>query len=397
MAYDTAGNDRSGGEPAWVMHQMQASSKPHLPSHFNSENNNWNGTMDSTPYSGYPSNYWYPQSHTTGPYGNAYPPGTEVNGQPPYQLSAYPNGVYNPQQYSTNMLHPSNPFYCAEQMPPRQPHYHNQGCPERSAAQPAPPPYPVQHCQGGPGYHPGSYQHYGEGGPTMPQNPPYPGQQAMHSRAPQPEAWAHSGGYSPSPAPQQQWQPGNQAPHGPYGNHVRPPHPPPWQGPAPPPYEHKDHQFSGQHPQARPQPLGPKPRPITPNQAQGKPTEFSAPPQLYKPGGGKLQESKPAQAEPPPQAPNPTRAPPGPQLSDNPSLARVQQVMFRVQLLQEDVDEFVGKKTDKSYRCLEELLTKELLVLDSVETNGQEVVRLARKDTVQRIQGILDQLEKKAF
>lgn len=64
------------------------------------------------------------------------------------QMQAYPNGVYNPGQYSTNMLHPSNPFYCADQMPPRQPHYHNQGCPERSAGQPAPPPYPVQHCQG---------------------------------------------------------------------------------------------------------------------------------------------------------------------------------------------------------------------------------------------------------
>lgn len=71
--------------------------------------------------------------------------------------------------------------------------------------------------------------------------------------------------------------------------------------------------------------------------------------------------------------------------------------MSRVLLLQEDVDEFVGKKTDKSYRCLEELLTKELLVLDSVETGGRETVRQARKEAVQRIQAILDQLEKKAF
>lgn len=71
--------------------------------------------------------------------------------------------------------------------------------------------------------------------------------------------------------------------------------------------------------------------------------------------------------------------------------------MSRVLLLQEDVEEFVGKKTDKSYRCLEELLTKELLVLDSVETGGHETVRQARKEAVQRIQAILDQLEKKAF
>lgn len=121
-------------------------------------------------------------------------------------------------------------------------------------------------------------------------------------------------------------------------------------------------------------------------------------------------EPNPSQAEPPPsappsapaQAPGPAPAPaPGqaaPQpLSNNPSLARVQQVMSRVQLLQEDVDEFVGRKTDKSYRCLEELLTKELLVLDSVETQGQDNVRQARKEAVQKIQAILDQLEKKAF
>ena len=71
--------------------------------------------------------------------------------------------------------------------------------------------------------------------------------------------------------------------------------------------------------------------------------------------------------------------------------------MARVLLLQEDVDEFVGKKSDKSYRYLEELLTKELLELDSVETQGLDTVRLARKEAVKRIQLILDRLEKKAF
>lgn len=111
-------------------------------------------------------------------------------------------------------------------------------------------------------------------------------------------------------------------------------------------------------------------------------------------------EPNPSQGEPPPSAPAqaPAHGQAGAQpVSHKPGLARVQDVMARVLLLQEDVDEFVGKKTDKSYRCLEELLTKELLVLDSVETQGQENVRQARKEAVQRIQAILDQLEKKAF
>lgn len=115
---------------------------------------------------------------------------------------------------------------------------------------------------------------------------------------------------------------------------------------------------------------------------------------------GRGEPNNPSQGEPPPSAPAqaPAPGPAGPHpLSDNPGLGKVQQVMARVLLLQEDVDEFVGKKSDKSYRCLEELLTKELLELDSVETQGQESVRQARKEAVQRIQAILDRLEKKAF
>lgn len=145
--------------------------------------------------------------------------------------------------------------------------------------------------------------------------------------------------------------------------------------------------------------MGPKPRLSPPsNPTSGHPAEISSPPQMYNKSGrgdpNHLQDATPPPA--PAQAPAPSQPGPPP-VSQNPSLARVQEVMARVLLLQEDVDEFVGKKTDKNYRCLEELLTKELLVLDSVETRGQENVRQARKEAVQRIQAILDQLERKAF
>lgn len=401
MAYDSAGAERSG-EAAWLLQQQRHMQQPKAgwSPGYNPESS-WSGAMDSNPYCGYPPNYWYPHSHTAGPYSNAYPSGAEVNGQAPYNpqaMSGYPNGVYNPGQYSANMMHPSNPFYCSEQIPPRQPpQYHNQGCTDRPTGNSTQPPYAVQHCQGGPGFAPNSYPHYGDG---CPPNPGYPTQQAMHSR-PQPEAWPHSGGYGQT-QPQQQWQPGTQPAHGPYANHanhVRPPHPPPWQGPAPPPYEHKEPPYPGPPVHPRNQASGPKPRPSTPNPGQSKPSEYSAPPQIYNraaSGGGGVKggsEPRPVPNDPPPASSTPTTIP----FSDNPSLARVQQVLARVQLLEEDVDEFVGKKTDRSYRCLEELLTKELLVLDSVETNGQDSVRYARKEAVQKIQAILDRLEKKAF
>ncbi|XP_017543231.1 BAG family molecular chaperone regulator 4 isoform X1 [Pygocentrus nattereri] len=389
MAYDSAGADRSG-EAAWLLQQQRHMQQPKAgwSPGYNPESS-WSGAMDSNPYCGYPPNYWYPHSHTAGPYGNAYPSGAEVNGQAPYNpqaMSGYPNGVYNPGQYSANMMHPSNPFYCSEQIPPRQPpQYHNQPCPDRTTGNSSQPPYPVPHCQGGPGYPPSSYPHYGDG---CPPNAAYTAQR------PQPEAWPHSGGYGPTP-PQQQWPSGTQPAHGPYANHanhVRPPHPPPWQGPAPPPYEHKQEPpYPGPpHLHPRNQPAGLKPRPNTPNPGQNKPAEFSAPPQIYSRAKGGA-EPKPAPNDLPSAGPAPATP------IDNPSLARVQQVLARVQLLQEDVDEFVGKKTDKSYRYLEELLTKELLELDSVETNGQDSVRHARKEAVQKIQAILDRLEKKAF
>ncbi|XP_061673906.1 BAG family molecular chaperone regulator 4 isoform X2 [Syngnathoides biaculeatus] len=361
--------------------------------------------MDTPQYPGYPSHYWYPQSHSTGHYANTYP--SESDGQPRYNPQeipgGYPNGhgVYNPaaqSQYSTSGFHPSNPFYCANPQRPPAASYSNQSCPAEQSSGEAGQPhsqshhYPGIHCQGGPGYPPGAYSYYSEGAHPMTPNTLYPSGQSLHPNS-QADTWPHAGTYAAS---QQQWQPGQQLAQSHYGNPLRPLHPPAWPGTgtgAPPPYQPKD-----QHQQHTPQ-LGPAPRlPTSPHHSNGKPIEISSPPQIYN-KTGRIDQNH-SQGEPPPSAPTQCPAPgnAGAQpVSDNPSLARVQQIMARVLLLQEDVDEFVGKKTDKSYRCLEELLTKELLELDSVETRGLENVRQARKEAVQRIQAILDQLEKKAF
>uniref|UniRef100_A0A8C6UZI4 BCL2 associated athanogene 4 n=1 Tax=Neogobius melanostomus TaxID=47308 RepID=A0A8C6UZI4_9GOBI len=293
----------------------------------------------------------------------------------------YPNGhgVYNPSQaqYSSG-FHPSNPFYCADPQRPAAGPYPNPGCPAEQNSGPSGQPhsqhqhphYPGPHGQGVMAYCfcyisniteiniDFFHSHF----KNWPPNAFKPSISHWSARSqPPPEAWTHSGAYAP---PQQQWAPGQQTPQNPYGNPVRPPHPPAWPGTgtgAPPPYQPK----------------------------------ISSPPQMYN-RPSQSESSGPNQTPAQSQSPAPGQPTLQP-LSDNPSLAKVQQIMIRVQLLQEDVDEFVGKKTDKSYRCLEELLTKELLELDSVETQGQETVRQARKEAVQRIQAILDRLEKKAF
>ncbi|XP_055018805.1 BAG family molecular chaperone regulator 3 [Boleophthalmus pectinirostris] len=77
----------------------------------------------------------------------------------------------------------------------------------------------------------------------------------------------------------------------------------------------------------------------------------------------------------------------------HPGVAKVEQIIERVAKLEQEVRCFNGKKNDKKYLLLEELLTKELLALDSVDPEGRTDVRQARRDGVRRVQTILDVLE----
>ena len=75
-------------------------------------------------------------------------------------------------------------------------------------------------------------------------------------------------------------------------------------------------------------------------------------------------------------------------------------MLEKVQYLEQEVEEFIGKKTDKAYWLLEEMLTKELLELDSVETGGQDSIWQAReegKEAVSKIQATLEKLGEKSI
>ncbi|NXY37755.1 BAG4 regulator, partial [Pomatorhinus ruficollis] len=144
-------------------------------------------------------------------------------------------------------------------------------------------------------------------------------------------------------------------------------------------YSDVNHRPSGtvnEHRMAKPAPSQPR-------------VQYSAQPQLYdlaprKPGSREL-GFKPAD--------QPSTNPAAMQ----PEIQRILHVMGEAEQLEDEVDEFVGKKTDKSYRLLEEMLTKLLLELDSIETGGQDSVRQARKESVHRIQAILEKLERKGL
>ncbi|XP_018377638.1 PREDICTED: BAG domain-containing protein Samui-like isoform X2 [Trachymyrmex cornetzi] len=77
-------------------------------------------------------------------------------------------------------------------------------------------------------------------------------------------------------------------------------------------------------------------------------------------------------------------------------LERVAQVQKEVDNLAEQVQRYVGgSRQDKEYMYLDEMLTRELIKLDDIETEGRENVRQARKNAIKSIQDTISLLETK--
>ncbi|XP_047349502.1 BAG domain-containing protein Samui isoform X2 [Vespa velutina] len=78
-------------------------------------------------------------------------------------------------------------------------------------------------------------------------------------------------------------------------------------------------------------------------------------------------------------------------------LERVALVQKEVDSLAEQVKQYTGNsRKDKQYIYLDEMLTRELIKLDDIETEGRENVRQARKNAIKTIQETISLLESKA-
>jgi hypothetical protein len=80
----------------------------------------------------------------------------------------------------------------------------------------------------------------------------------------------------------------------------------------------------------------------------------------------------------------------------DPVLSKLQKVQENVGDLVRQIEVFKGKKTDKDYLYLDEMLTRNLLVLDSVETNGREDLRQLRREMIRSINRCVSMLDHKA-
>lgn len=74
-------------------------------------------------------------------------------------------------------------------------------------------------------------------------------------------------------------------------------------------------------------------------------------------------------------------------------LERIQTIVDEVKRLESEVDSFQGSTQDKQYRYLDEYLTRNLIKLDQIETNGNQEIRQARKNAISLIESIISKLE----
>lgn len=93
----------------------------------------------------------------------------------------------------------------------------------------------------------------------------------------------------------------------------------------------------------------------------------------------------------------------GGETAQTPQTPHTADCISKIQAIQRDVldlmcavEQFGGKRGDKDYNYLDEMLTRNLLKLDTIDTNGKESIRLARKEAIKCIQASIAVLEAKS-
>ncbi|XP_063097331.1 BAG family molecular chaperone regulator 5 isoform X1 [Cavia porcellus] len=82
--------------------------------------------------------------------------------------------------------------------------------------------------------------------------------------------------------------------------------------------------------------------------------------------------------------------------NQHPSITRLQEIQKEVKSIEQQVIGFSGLSSDKNYKRLERILTKQLFEIDSVDTEGKGDIQQARKRAAQDIEHLLKELEQNA-
>ena len=104
------------------------------------------------------------------------------------------------------------------------------------------------------------------------------------------------------------------------------------------------------------------------------------------------QSSRTPSQEPVKQSPAPARktSPPS-----NPKIAKLEKIKEDVESLTHKIESFNGKKEDKEYLYLEEMMTRHLISLDGIEPEGDTEIRQMRKESINSVNRCLSLLDRK--
>ena len=76
--------------------------------------------------------------------------------------------------------------------------------------------------------------------------------------------------------------------------------------------------------------------------------------------------------------------------------SKLQKIQNEIAEILQRVEKFSGGKKDKEYLFLDDLLTQKLCLLDSIESDGREDIRMMRKDSIKTVNRCLSILDKRA-
>lgn len=113
-------------------------------------------------------------------------------------------------------------------------------------------------------------------------------------------------------------------------------------------------------------------------------------------GPATRQTTPPAQQKPAPRQVPVQKEQEPPSVNLNDPLEKIKSVKADVLDLMHQVETFNGARKDKHYIYLDEMLTRNLLKLDNIETDGKDNIRLARREAIKCIQETISSLEAKA-
>ncbi|XP_057667771.1 BAG domain-containing protein Samui [Diorhabda carinulata] len=133
-------------------------------------------------------------------------------------------------------------------------------------------------------------------------------------------------------------------------------------------------------------------------QQQHPKDEIPIPVQREKPAAEQHQQQAPPQQTAPQSQKVETQEPkvPPPERKRVSPIEQIQEIQKDVSNLMEQVEKFTGKSKDKQYLYLDEMLTRNLIKLDNIDTQGQENIRLSRKEAIKCIQQAISLLESRA-